>query len=156
MDNPKPTQNNAPLIHSLDAKPASEGATRSFILTVIGGAIALGLVTGLVLGKMGGGKTATTADSSNTSTNTTQSAGIADKKTFKDTAQGMLIEGGIENEGSYTLQQKPKDRSQDVALTSSTVDLSQFVGKKVEVWGETQTAQVAGWFMDVGYVEVIK
>ena len=27
-------------------------------------------------------------------------------------------------------------------------------GKKIKVWGQTQTAQYAGWLMDVGRVEV--
>ena len=41
-------------------------------------------------------------------------------------------------------------------MTSSVVDLSQFVDRKVKVWGSTQTAQVAGWLMDVGRVEVLE
>lgn len=80
-------------------------------------------------------------------------AGIIDKKTFTDTATGVLREGGIEGEGSHHLERGAKD--QTAYLTSSTVDLSSYVGKKVQVWGQTNTAQTAGWLMDVGYVEVI-
>jgi hypothetical protein len=43
-----------------------------------------------------------------------------------------------------------------VYLTSSLVDLSQFVKRKIKVWGETQKAKVAGWLMDVGKVEVLQ
>jgi hypothetical protein len=39
-------------------------------------------------------------------------------------------------------------------MTSSVVDLSLVLDKKVKVWGETQAAQKAGWLMDVGRVEV--
>jgi hypothetical protein len=79
--------------------------------------------------------------------------GSGDTSTFKDTAEGTLEEGGIDGEGQYHLV-RPGGDSQNVYLTSSLVDLSQFIGQKVKVWGETQQAQQAGWLMDVGKVEV--
>ena len=82
-----------------------------------------------------------------------RTAGIPDKSTFKDTTEGTLREGGIEGEGSFHLE-RPGGKSQTVYLTSSTVDLSEYIGKKVKVWGETHTSEKAGWLMDVGYVEV--
>lgn len=83
-----------------------------------------------------------------------KTAGIADKKTFKDKAEGILKEGGIDGEGNFHLQ-RPGGISQNVYLTSSTVDLSPYVGKKVRVWGQTFTAEKAGWLMDVGLVETL-
>lgn len=83
-----------------------------------------------------------------------QTAGIADKKTFKDSAEGLLREGGLDGEGSFHLE-RPGGESQNVYLTSSTVDLSPYIGKKVRVWGQTFEAQSAGWLMDVGLVEVL-
>lgn len=80
--------------------------------------------------------------------------GVTDTSSFKDTAEGEVKEGGIEGEGQYHLV-RPGGDSQSVYMTSSTVDLSQFIGKKVKVWGATQTAQTAGWLMDVGKVEVL-
>lgn len=80
--------------------------------------------------------------------------GSGDTKIFKDSAEGTLKEGGIEGEGQYHLV-RPGGDSQNVYLTSSLVDLSQFINKKVKVWGETQKAQHAGWLMDVGKVEVL-
>lgn len=80
--------------------------------------------------------------------------GSNDSKTFKDLAEGKLEKGGIEDEGQYHLV-RPGGESQYVYLTSSVIDLSKFVGKKVKVWGETQKAQKAGWLMDVGKVEVL-
>jgi len=36
------------------------------------------------------------------------------------------------------------------------VDLSQLIGRKVQVWGETFATQKAGWFMDVVKVKVLE
>lgn len=82
-------------------------------------------------------------------------AGIADKSTFKDQAEGILRNGGIDGEGNFHLE-RPGGASQNVYLTSTTVDLTKFIGKKVRVWGQTFEAQKAGWLMDVGLVEVLQ
>ncbi|MDO8269715.1 MAG: hypothetical protein Q7T54_03530, partial [Candidatus Levybacteria bacterium] len=63
-------------------------------------------------------------------------------------------EGGIDGEGEYHLE-RPGGDSQNVYMSSSTVDLAQFTGRKVKVWGQTNSAQKAGWLMDVGKVEVL-
>lgn len=81
--------------------------------------------------------------------------GSEDLKTFKDTVEGKLEKGGIDGEGQFHLV-RPGGASQNVYMTSSIVDLSLFIGKKVKVWGETQKAQKAGWLMDVGRVEVLE
>ncbi len=80
--------------------------------------------------------------------------GSDDTKTFKDIAEGDLKTGGVEGEGQFHLE-RPGGKSQNVYLTSSIVDLSQYAGKKVKVWGQTQKAQYAGWLMDVGRLEVL-
>lgn len=79
--------------------------------------------------------------------------GSLDTKTFKDDATGVLEKGGIDGEGTHHLVRKGGP-SQNAYLTSSYVDLNQFVGKKVKVWGETFKAEKAGWLMDVGRVEI--
>ena len=61
----------------------------------------------------------------------------------------------MEGEGSFHLE-RPGGTSQNVYLTSSTVDLSEYVGKKVKVYGETFQGEKAGWLMDVGLVEVLQ
>lgn len=81
--------------------------------------------------------------------------GVTDTKTFKDQAEGILREGGVEGEGSFHLE-RPGGTSQNVYLTSSTVDLSPYIGKRVRVHGQTFAAQKAGWLMDVGLVEVLQ
>lgn len=81
--------------------------------------------------------------------------GIDDAKTFRDSAQGVLEEGGIDGEGTHKLV-RDGGPSQTVYLTSSVVDLDQFAGKKIEVWGETLGSKKAGWLMDVGRVKVLE
>ncbi len=84
---------------------------------------------------------------------TSNEAGIADESTFKDTADGKLVEGGIDGEGTHHLE-RDGGPSQNVYLTSTVIDLDSFVGKNVTVWGETISARKAGWLMDVGKVKV--
>ncbi|MCX6816814.1 MAG: hypothetical protein NTZ93_03040 [Candidatus Beckwithbacteria bacterium] len=79
--------------------------------------------------------------------------GVQDEKSFPDLAEGQLVQGGIDGEGSHHLIREGGE-SQNVYLTSSIIDLDQFVGKKVKVWGQTFQAQKAGWLMDVGRLEI--
>ena len=81
--------------------------------------------------------------------------GSADTKTFRDQAEGRLEVGGIDGEGTHKLIRSGGD-SQTVYLTSSILDLNEFVGKKVRVWGETHAGKKAGWLMDVGRVETLE
>lgn len=94
-----------------------------------------------------------TSTTKGTSVQTDNAAGVVDKKTFNTDATGILREGGIEGEGNFHLE-RPGGVSQNAYLTSSTVDLSKYVGKKVKVWGQTFQGQKAGWLMDVGLVEI--
>ncbi|MFH1970913.1 MAG: hypothetical protein ABIJ05_00815, partial [Patescibacteria group bacterium] len=82
-----------------------------------------------------------------------QEAGIADEETFRDSAEGLLEEGGVNGEGTHHLTREG-GISQTVYLTSTVIDLESFVGKKVTVWGETISAKKAGWLMDVGKIRV--
>lgn len=81
--------------------------------------------------------------------------GSPNEEIFKDSAEGVVVEGGIGGEGSHYLA-RPGGVSQNVYMTSSSVDLEKFVGTKVKVWGETFSAQKAGWLMDVGRVKVLE
>lgn len=81
--------------------------------------------------------------------------GSTDTKTFRDSAEGVLEKGGIEGEGTHHLIREGGP-SQTAYLTSSIIDLDQYAGRKVKVWGETFTAQKAGWLMDVGKIELLE
>lgn len=80
--------------------------------------------------------------------------GVMDEDAFRDTAEGEMTSGGIDGEGSHHLVREGGE-SKYVYLTSSVIDLDQFIGKSVKVWGETFEAQKAGWLMDVGRLEIL-
>lgn len=122
----------------------------STLLVFVAVAVILGIGLGYIPSLFSKGTSSTASSNEEVKT-----AGIADKKTFKDSAEGTLREGGIDGEGNFHLE-RPGGVSQNVYLTSTTVDLSLYIGKKVKVWGETFEAQTAGWLMDVGLVESIK
>lgn len=75
--------------------------------------------------------------------------------TFKDSTTGTIQKGGINNVGTHTLV-RDGGPTQSVALTSSTVDLDLFVGKKVEIKGQTNAAAKVGWLMDVGSIKILQ
>lgn len=115
--------------------------------------IALAVVIGVILGFGFSRFNKKSMSISKNVKTTAQTAGVVDKKTFKDSAEGVLREGGIDGEGNFHLE-RPGGISQNVYLTSTTVDLSTYIGKKIKVWGQTFQGQTAGWLMDVGLVEV--
>jgi len=85
---------------------------------------------------------------------TENEAGMGDDSAFPDVAEGILVEGGIKGEGTHHLE-RPGGESQNVYLTSTVINLQSFVGKKVEVRGQTLSAINAGWLMDVGKIKVV-
>ena len=134
-------------------KPSSFIFTLPIFIFLLAIAV-LGIGTGYVLARTTGGKVATTdAPTTKSAVESGKVYGSDDAKTFSDMAEGTLQEGGIDGEGQYHLD-RTGGESQTVYLTSSSLDLSLFVGKKVKVWGATQTAQKAAWLMEVGRVQV--
>ena len=104
-----------------------------------------------------GGKSKSSSTQQPEGTQVTQSsteAGVEDTSKYPDEVEGMLVEGGIEGEGTHHLE-RTGGESQNVYLTSTVIDLQSFVGKKVKIWGETMSATTAGWLMDVGKIKVI-
>jgi len=137
-------------ITPLESKSREETTVSPVVMIgVLIGAIFIGSVVGFFFSR----KTPSNSRSSPSPT-AAQTAGIADKKTFKDSAEGVLKAGGLDGEGSFHLQ-RPGGVSQNAYLTSSTVDLSIYEGKKVRVWGATFNGQKAAWLMDVGLVELL-
>lgn len=84
---------------------------------------------------------------------TSKEAGVLDPNIKYDPASGTLREGGINGEGMYHLE-RDGGPSKNVYLTSSMVDLSLFVDKEVDIWGETFASKKAGWLMDVAKIKV--
>jgi hypothetical protein len=84
---------------------------------------------------------------------TSTEAGTLDPKVKYDTATGILATGGLNGEGTFHLV-RDGGTSKYVYLTSSVVDLNNFVDKKVQIWGETLASKKVGWLMDVAKVQV--
>lgn len=141
------------------AHPLLRGSNlNKIIIAVLVAALILGIGTGYLLaGKRGGSSSslAGNTDSGSTPPKTAQQ----DSKTFRDFAEGVIqakptpSEGVDYSEGTHLLV---RTGATPVALTSSVVDLSKYIGKKVKVYGETQKALKAGWLMDVGKVEEVQ
>lgn len=119
------------------------------------------VLAGIVTGWMFSGTSASTSksgsqQSAKQESKMTQSeteAGISDESKFSSTAEGMLVEGGIDGEGTHHLE-RAGGATQNVYLTSTVIDLQSFVGKNVTVWGDTISGMDAGWLMDVGKIKV--
>ncbi len=151
---------NQKIIHSIDAQKQSSQnvgilAVIIFLIAIIAG---IGTGYGIRVFSKPGTITSPLAKSNSTSTSNAkvvETAGIRDEKTFSDKAEGILREGGIEGEGAFHLE-RAGGPSQNAYLTSTTVDLEPFIGKKVRVMGKTFQGKTAGWLMDVGFVEVLQ
>lgn len=112
--------------------------------------ILLGIGTGYLLANRGpGGATAVKT------IQTDKVVGSTDTQTFKDSAEGVIEAGGSNGEGSHKLLREGGP-SQTAYLVSSVVDLDQYVGKKVRVWGQTMAAKKVSWLMDVGKLELLE
>lgn len=126
------------------------------LLGVLVASVFLGIGTGYTLANQPGSKSATIIGSV---VNQQPKSAAQDTRTFRDFAEGTIEpmpkpKNPAEYvEGTNLLK---RQGATPVALTSSVVDLSQYEGKKVRVYGETQKAIKAGWLMDVGKVEEIK
>lgn len=129
-------------------------STKLFIIVVI--AALLGVGTGYFLAQSGGKTGIATLDKAANSAKIQKGEvfGSDDLKTFSDTAEGEIKIGGVDGEGTHSLI-RPGGDSQTVCMTSSHVDLSALDGRKVKVWGQTNTPDTCGWLMDVGRVEVL-
>ena len=146
-----------PLVHDFNMQSLKNSFTPK-VIVLLGVVILTGVITGYLLsgGKSSGGDSSNSLGSilSGSSAPKGTVVGSKDTKTFKDIAEGVLKEGGINGEGAFHLERSGGE-SQNVYLTSSIVDLSKFVNRKIKVWGQTQKAQSAGWLMDVGRIEVL-
>ena len=156
---PQAPMEDKPIMHKMVSSPSSGNASSSsapiFIALVL---LIVGVISGFFLSRQSlspiSGRKEVVSEVSGT-IKKGQVYGAKDEKAFRDKAEGTLEKGGLDGEGSHKLIREGGE-SQTAYVTSSTLDLDQFVGRKVKVWGETYKAQRAGWFMDVGRVEVLE
>jgi len=143
-------------------KPQGEFMKLPVVIVVFLLLVVAGIGTGWGVSSLTGASGGTTKQQSAAPGNLTadqvavgQVYGNDDQNRFKDISEGVLVAGGIGGEGTHHLI-RPGGASQTVYLTSSVVDLDLFVGHKVQLRGETFSAQQAAWFMDVGSVKVVE
>lgn len=137
----------------LSALSPTKLSLNKIFLSILVISILLGATSGYLLAS------GTSKPTGPTTAQTTQAAKTAqtDNRTFRDFAEGVIQKRPAPKsadeyiEGTHMLV---RDGAVPVALTSSVVDLNQYEGKKVRVFGETQKAIKEGWLMDVGKVEV--
>lgn len=113
--------------------------------------ILLGVGTGYILAGGSGGSIIPFGKPTRIKTDTT--VGITDAQTFKDSAAGTIEAGGLDGEGTHKLV-RVGGPTQTAYLISSVVDLDEFIGKKVTVYGQTFAGEKAAWLMDVGKIEL--
>jgi len=123
------------------------------LIIVVGGITGYFLSSGKIaspISPSGGGTAGQTSGSS------VKEAGIKNPTIYKDKSEGRVEVNDNQDvpEGSHKLI-RPGGNSQTAYLVSSALDLNDFVGKCVEVMGETFSSQKAAWFMDVGYARVL-
>ncbi len=145
---------NKEVVHDLEP-PMKKQGPKALVMVLVVSVVGLGVLTGYLLSKNKKGSLSLPKNGGPPKMiKSEKMAGSTDKKSFRDAAEGKLEKGGIDSEGSHKLI-RPGGASQTVYLTSSVIDLDQYAGKKVRVWGETFAAQKAGWLMDVGRIEIL-
>jgi len=140
---------------SLGPKTVAKTPSKILPAAVLVLAVGLGVFTGFYLAKLKGKGSSLQGGVVPQGKITKGSEFGSQDPKFEDTAEGVLEVGGIDGEGTHKLLREGGP-SQTVYLTSSVLDLDQFTGKKVQIWGETFKAQKAGWLMDVGRVKILE
>jgi hypothetical protein len=141
-------------VRSLDAtEEKEEKAYGKVVYIVFGILLLLGVATGFFLASQRAGTAVSVAGGNAEDAGSGTAIGSTDHKTFKDSATGTVEVGGLEGEGTHQLVREGGP-SQTVYLISSVVDMDQFAGKEVTVWGQTMDAKKAAWLMDVGKIEI--
>ncbi len=136
-----------PNLKKFDIKKSWPLILGSFLVVAAGVGTAW-MISGKVMGTVGSKVAAPGAKV------TSSEAGILAENVKYDTATGDLKEGGIGNEGTHHIE-RDNMPSHFVYLTSSVIDLQSFVGKKVEIWGETLASKKSPWLMDVAKIKIV-
>ncbi len=130
---------------------------KTIVLPVLVGVIvvAAGIVTGWFASNPQAASTSVGSSLGSTITDKKAPGGETTVEEGADTAEGMLKLGGIDGEGTHYLD-RDLGPEKYVYLTSTVLNLDNFEGKKIQVWGRTMAGQKAGWLMDVGKVKVVE
>lgn len=149
----EPPVKNPEILRPMTPKKKNKPTSMIIITLVV---VLAGIGTGWVLAGNSAAKSGSnqkTVESDNV-IQTDKEAGVADESEYGEPAEGTLLPGGLEGEGTHHLE-RPGGASQTVYLTSTVIDLASFENKKVQIWGQTFEGKKAGWFMDVVKVKVV-
>lgn len=142
---------------SLRPVPAHGKLAKFLPIILILAIVGLGIGSGLVLAsKKKAGQIETSASIDEEALSGEQKESFA--QTFRDESEGVIEKNDALDkyaQGTHKLI-RPGGESQTAYLTSSVLDLDQYIGKKVKVFGETFGSSQVGWLMDVGKVEVVE
>ena len=151
----------APIVNPLNEAltpvrtPATFGPSKKSLIIAAVLIVVAGIGTGYLLSNRAASGPPASESAGKQSVNTATEIGSTDTKTFSDKATGVLEKGGSNGEGTHKLV-RDGGPSQTVYLISSIVDLDEYVGKKMEVYGQTINAQKVGWLMDVGRLKLLE
>ena len=143
-------------LRSVPAKNPLGALAKVLPLFIIALIVGLGLFTGLILSSRA--KSASMAPIAQKEEDLTPEAKESFAQTFKDEAEGLIEKNDKLDkyaQGTHKLV-RTGGESQTAYLTSSMLDLDDFTGKNVKVFGETFGSSQVGWLMDVGKVEELK
>lgn len=147
----------APIPAPLRAVPENSKLSKILPILVVVIIIGLGVFTGLIASSIQKTKAqnhqAVSLEEEELSPEQQQSFA----QTFRDEAEGTVEKNDDLDkyaQGTHKLLRSGGE-SQTAYLTSSVLDLDEYVGKKVKVFGETFGSSQVGWLMDVGKVEII-
>lgn len=118
--------------------------------------VAAGILSGLVFSSRAKSAKQIASSTLQNDQNLTPEVQKSFNQTFKDQAEGIIQKNDQFDkyaQGTHKLI-RPGGESQTAFLTSSVLDLDQYDGKKVKVFGETFGSSQVGWLMDVGKVDI--
>ncbi|MEX2028221.1 MAG: hypothetical protein WD988_01865 [Candidatus Curtissbacteria bacterium] len=137
------------------SKPKLKIVSRLPLILMIVGIVGAGIFSGLIFSSRSKSE-ASQAKSAIDEENLTPEQKTSFNQTFKDQAEGTIESNDQLDkyaQGTHKLI-RPGGEDQTAYLTSSVLDLDQYIGQKVKVFGETFGSSQVGWLMDVGKVEV--
>lgn len=154
MDKDSSQSQQSPITSPLRPVPQRAKLLKLLPIVIIVVIVAFGIFSGLIL-------------SSKTKSAETGQAAVEEEElppqqkesftqTFRDQAEGVVEKNDKLDkyaQGTHRLI-RPGGESQTAYLTSTVLELDEYVGKKVKVYGETFGSSQVGWLMDVGKVEI--
>ncbi len=157
MDEIKSASTRGNILRRVPKKPSFISSANTLPIIIIVVVVAAGILSGVILSSRGknAAKAATTKTSISENTLTGEQK-QSFNQTFRDQAEGTIQKNDKLDkyaQGTHRLI-RPGGDDQTAYLTSSVLDLDQYLGKKVKVFGETFGSSQVGWLMDVGKVEV--